>query len=76
MNITQHDFKRIKSCLKDKDITKICLRTEFSRMTVYNALRGHSIDRTTRKVVEVALGIIKENEIESNNVVKEISKLI
>lgn len=74
MNITTHDFKRIKSCLKDNDIDKVVERSQFSRMTVYNALRGIAIDRTTRRVVEVCLQVIKENEQEARKTVELVGK--
>jgi hypothetical protein len=76
MNITDHDFKKIRSCLKDNDIAKLVERTEYSKMTIHNALRGYSIDRTTRTIVKEALEIIKENEAEAKKVVKDILKKI
>lgn len=74
MNITPHDFKKIRSCLKDHDITKVAERSEFSKMTVYNALKGIAIDRTTHSIVKACLEVIKENEIEARKTVESISK--
>jgi len=74
MNITTHDFKRIKSCLKDNDIDKVVERSSFSRMTVYNALRGIAIDRTTKIIVRICLEVIKENELEARKTFESIGK--
>jgi hypothetical protein len=74
MNITQHDFRKIRSCLKDHDIDKVVERSAYSKMTIYNVLKGDSIDRTTRIVVATCLEIIKENELEARKTVESISK--
>lgn len=71
-NITPALLKRIRSSLREGDITELVKRTGLSRQTIHKQLRGDGINDTTRQIVANAKSILQEQHDKDKELLAKI----